>query len=103
MEGEIRVGDIGTVFEVTIRDGSSIVDISSATTKNIIFKRKDNTILTTVGVFATDGTDGKMKHTTVSGDLTVKGQYCIQGYVVLPTGSWHSDIEQFDVFANLGD
>ena len=35
---EIHLNDIGTQFLLTVKDGSSAVDISSATTKQIIIK-----------------------------------------------------------------
>lgn len=98
---EIHLNDIGTVFEVTILDGSSAVDISAATTKQIIFKKKDRTILTAAGTFVTDGTDGKIKYTAVSGDLSVVGEWSIQAYIVTPSGEWRSDISTFTVHSNL--
>ena len=36
---EIHKNDIGTVFKVTIKDGSSAVDIYTSTTKQLIFKK----------------------------------------------------------------
>ena len=39
---EIHQNDIGTIFKVTVKDGDSAVDISSATSgssKTIIFKK----------------------------------------------------------------
>ena len=58
-ENEIRVGDIGTKFQVTVKDGASVVDISSATsTKQIILKKPDGTTLTKSATFSSDGTDG---------------------------------------------
>ena len=37
---EIHVNDVGTQFLVTVTDGSRAVDISSATTKELIIKKK---------------------------------------------------------------
>lgn len=98
---EIHLNDIGTIFEVTIKDGDNVVDISSATTKEIIFKSKDRTITTKTGVFVTDGTDGKIKHTSIANELNVVGVWSIQGFVVLPSGEWHSDISTFEIHKNL--
>ena len=36
---EIHVNDVGTKFLVTVTDGSIAVDISSATTKQLIIKK----------------------------------------------------------------
>ena len=63
---EIHVGDIGTVFEVTVKDGEDVVDVSSATTRQLIFKSKDGAVLTKTAVLVTDGTDGKIKYTTIA-------------------------------------
>ena len=43
---EIHVNDVGTLFTLTIKDGDSAVNISSATTKKIIIKKPSGTILT---------------------------------------------------------
>jgi len=98
---EIHVNDIGTVFTITIREGTAPVDISTATTKNIIFKRQDQSINTVAGSFVTDGSDGQITYSTVSGDLSVSGEYCIQAKIVMPAGTWNSEVDHFDVYKNL--
>ena len=99
---EIHVGDIGTVFELTIMDGPSVVDISLATLANcIILKAPDDGKLTKTGVFVTDGTDGKVKYTTVANDLDEAGSWSIQAKIVLGTLQWYSSIENFNVHSNL--
>ncbi len=98
---EIHKSDIGTVFEITIKDGSAVVDISGATTKNILFKPPTATLLTKAGVFSTDGTDGKIKYTTISGDLSESGVWQVQAHIVTPAGEWKSDIIKFSVYDNL--
>ena len=61
---EIHVGDIGTVFTLTIKDGSSVIDLSGATTKQIILRKPDRvTSSTKTASFVTDGSDGKIKYT----------------------------------------
>jgi hypothetical protein len=100
--GEIHVGDIGTVFTVTILDqDSAVVDISSATTKNMIFKKPDGTKVTKTGVFVSDGTDGKMKYTTVSGDIDAYGEWKLQGFIDLGSTEWYTDFTKFTVHRNL--
>lgn len=100
-EGEIRLGDVGTVFEATIKDGSTVVDISGATTKQLIFKGPSGSSKTKEGAFTTTGTDGKLRYTTVAGDLDQAGVWSLQAYVVMTLGAWHSDIAQFTVHENL--
>ena len=99
---EIRVGDIGTQFKVTIKDGTSVVDISSATsTKQIILKKPDGTKLTKAATFLSDGTDGIMYYSTVDGDLDVPGVWKLQGKVVITGGPFSTDIYSFKVHRNL--
>ena len=98
---EIHLGDIGTVFVVTVKDGSSTIDISGATTKQIILVAPDGGKLTKTASFTTDGTDGKMQYAAVSGDLDEAGWWKLQGRVVLTSGTWSTDITRFEVHQNL--
>ena len=98
---EVHLGDVGTLFEVTIEDNGSVVDISLATTKEIIFKQHNSGLLVVDATFVTDGTNGKLKYSFVSGDCDVAGVWKIQGEVILPGGEWSSDIDEFVVHGNL--
>ncbi len=101
---EIHVGDVGTIFEVTLKDGDDAVDISAATTKQLIFRTPDGkTVVEHDAEFVTTGVDGKIKYTTVADDLSVEGVWKIQAYIVLADGAWRSSVEEFQVYANLGD
>lgn len=99
--GNIHINDIGTKFEVTIKDNELIVDISDATTKEIIFKKPDDSVLTKPASFTTDGIDGKMEYSVVSGDLNVSGLWKLQVRIVTPSGEWKTDITDFPVVDNL--
>ncbi len=99
---EVHKSDIGTTIIITVKDGAAIVDISSATTKNIKIKKPvSSTVLTKTGTFTTDGTDGKLQYTTIAGDLDEVGVYNVQAYLVLPAGTWNSSIEDMSVFDNV--
>jgi hypothetical protein len=98
---EIHINDIGTVFTITVKDGSSVVDISSASTKQVIIKKPGGTKLTKDSAFVTDGTDGQMKYTIVSGDLDETGTYKLQGYLIISDGTFYTDITSFKVYRNL--
>ena len=105
-ENDIHLGDIGTVFEATIKDCvngvSSFVDLTGATFKEIIFKKPDGTKLTKAATFKTDGTDGIIQYTTIAGDLDqAGGSWKLQANLVLPSGSWRSSTYQFTVLDNL--
>ncbi len=98
---EVHLNDIGTLFRLELTDGDIAVDISGATTKQIKLKKPDGTVLTKAAVFSTDGTDGKMFYQTISGDIDETGEWLIQGYVVLGTGTWNTSVHAFRVFENL--
>jgi len=99
---EIHVGDIGTAFTVTIMDDTAIVDISSATTRNMIFKKPSATKVTQAASFVTDGSDGKIRWTTTTvDDLDEASKWYIQVYLVMTGFTGHSDIGDFVVYPNL--
>lgn len=98
---EIHVGDIGTAFEVTMKDCDDVVDISTASIKQLIFRKHDKTVVTKTAVFKTDGTDGIIQYITVLDDLDQKGTWYIQAKITMPTGTWSSDTSKFKVYANL--
>jgi hypothetical protein len=98
---EIHVGDIGTVLRVTVKDGTAVVNISSATSKIIILEDPDGNNSEKVASFTTDGTDGKIQCTTITGDLDQRGNWSIQAKVVMPSGTWYSDVSVFQVYENL--
>lgn len=98
---EIHVGDVGTILLVTFQDAGVVVDISSATTKDILLHDPEGVTATLAGTFTTDGTDGKLQITSVAATFDMAGCWKIQGHVVLAGGEWHTDIAVFEVFANL--
>jgi len=98
---EIHLDDIGTVFEVALKDCDEIVDVSQASAMYIIFQKPDGTSTTKTAGFTTDGTDGKVRYITTSGDLNLIGGWKIQAKVTLPSGTWSSNISKFKVYSNL--
>ena len=99
---EVHLDDIGTVFRVTMYDGSDLLDISAATDMKIIFQKADASVVEKTAVHYTDGTDGKMQYVSASGDLNIAGNWKIQAFVQLPSGQWKSNIEKFKVYKNIG-
>ena len=100
-ESEIHVGDVGTVFVLTVYDGDELVDVSGATTKQVRLMDPGGNTVAKDASFTTNGTDGKIQHTTVLGDMDETGWWQIQAYLVLPTWRGHSDIAKFIVYGNL--
>jgi hypothetical protein len=101
MASQIHVNDIGTTLIGTVLDSGIAVDISSASTIQMIIKKPDQTTSTKTASFNTDGTDGKMKYVTVSGDIDQAGNYKIQGKVILGTATYFSSVSTFKVYCNI--
>lgn len=99
---EIHKGDIGTVFEVTVKDDEIAVDISGVSVKKLKFVKPGKTVVVQDAVFKTDGTDGILTYTTIADDLNAAGAWSVQAYIEWAAG-WkgHSDVLDFDVHGNV--
>jgi len=97
----IQVGAVDMLVELEVREGYGVLDISSATTKNIIIEKPDNTLITASATFLTDGKDGLIYYRTVAGDLNQAGVYNVQAYIVMPTFTGYTTPISFTVYANL--
>lgn len=89
------------MFTITFVEKGDAVDISGATTKTFDLRAPDATVSTVAGSFSTDGTDGILTYTTVTGDIDQTGHWKIQGKLIMPTGTFKSSIEDFYVLPNL--
>lgn len=99
---DIRIGDIGTVFRLTIVDDvEDLVNVSAATSKVIRFNKPDGVAVDKVADFFTDGSDGIIQYVSVVDDLDVPGKWRLQALIVTPVGEWSSEIETFWVKENL--
>ena len=103
---QAHVNDIGTIFRVTVYDttsagGTTVADISGATTKKFTFKRPDGTTFEKTAVFTSDGTDGNIQYLSVDGDLNVAGTLNLQAYVATGAGTWSTSVGTFKVHENL--
>lgn len=101
MASEIHAGDIGTIFRITIKDGDSIVDVSSVDSKTIYLQKPDSSTLTKAASYYTDGTDGIIQYTTESGDLDQVGTWQIQARIDFGTDVFNTNIDKFKVLRNL--
>jgi len=100
----IHVGDVGTVFRLTIteNDEVTVVDVSGATVKRLIFRSRSGVSRSRNASFTTDGTDGKIEYRTAAGDIDEAGRWWVQGYVELATGGkYYSVAKSFTVRENL--
>jgi hypothetical protein len=97
----IHIGDTLHFVSTFVDEDGDVVNISSATTKEFHFKKPDGTTTTEAGAFVTDGTDGKIDYTATINDLDQDGAWEHQGYIVMPTGTYHSKVLSFVVKDNL--
>ena len=96
-----HLNDWGTPFTLTIYDSSGcVLDISSASPIEMLFITPSGSTLTKEAVFSTDGTDGKLKYTSVEGDLIETGEWKYCGRVTFINGMWTTDLSGFVVQAN---
>lgn len=98
---QVHLNDIGTQFRLTLKDGSDIIDLSSTTSKDIVFRKPSGTLVTKTASFLTDGTDGIIIYNTVAGDIDEVGTWQIQGIVSFGTSTFHSSVDKFKVHKNL--
>jgi hypothetical protein len=102
MAAQIHVGDTGTVFTLIVRDTRGLVPLANYPTRQMIFVKPNNTIVTKTATLTTDGTDGKMQYVTADGDLDATGLWKLQGYVAINSDNhWHTDVVTFQVVANI--
>jgi hypothetical protein len=101
-ESQLHVGDKNFTFQVTVGEDCLPIDISTSTSKIIVFTKPDGSILEKTALFVTDGTDGKISYSTVDGDIDQAGMWKIQAEVEFGSGSYyHSNIKLFKVMCNL--
>lgn len=103
MASEIHKNDVGTRFLITVKEGASIVDISSAQTLGIFIRKPDDSTIARSGNLHTDGTDGKMYYDLASGDVNAAGHYKLQGRVSLSSSTYYTNIYDFQVHCNVQD
>jgi hypothetical protein len=102
---QIHLDDVGTRLLVTVRDETgAIVDLSDASLLQFTFKRPDGSIVVKPGTLVTDGLDGQVSYTPVDefdAIFDMAGSWQLQGFFVLPDGSWHTGVASIYVAENL--
>ncbi len=100
----IHEGDIGTQFIVQVVDAltEDAIDLTAYDTLEILFQKPDGTVVTQTATLY-DATNGKIKYTTVDGNLTPSGQWQLQGHVAHSGNSTDhkTEVIEFKVYANL--
>lgn len=95
----IHLGDVGTVFELTIveNDGTTPINVAAATVKKIYFMDAAGAKKNAAASFTTDGKDGKIKYTSAAGFIDTTGMWSMQGYVEIGTAKYYSEKTGFKV------
>lgn len=102
MSAKVFVGDVGTSFQVTVRDeNGAVVDVSLSPSLLLIFKKPDGTNLTKTAQRVNDGTDGLIRYVTEEGDIDQPGKWLLQGYVEKGNAKLYTDVHEFRVYPNL--
>lgn len=101
MASEIHYGDIGVNFNITVMNGTAVLNVSNADNISIIFQKPDSSDLIKTASLITDGTDGNIRYTTVSGDLDQIGTWQIQAKVDFGASVFSTDIQKFKVYRNI--
>lgn len=98
----VHNGDVGTVFELAIVDtAGTAIDVSTASTKYIYFQDPSGNKVRQTAAFVSDGADGKIKYTTIAGDIDEAGNWGVQGYVETSLGKFWTRQETFKVYSTL--
>lgn len=101
---DVHVGDVGTVFLVTILDSGVAVNLSGGYSGSqvIAFRKPGGEIVNKTASFYTNGSDGKIKYTTIAGDIDQAGVWNISAIVIIPEGKWTATSTPFTVKSTFG-
>lgn len=98
---QLKVDDYGFTVTLTVKEWDKdtstyvVVDISAATTKNILLRQPDGTVVSNPATFVAGGTDGKLRYTVPAGQLSQAGKVQWLAEIVTPTwGQQTSAIER---------
>jgi phenolic acid decarboxylase len=104
MASEIHQDDVGTRFLITVKDDGSLVNISGVSggsVHQVSFKKPSDTVVNRNATLQDYGISGVMYYDTVAGDLDEAGLYKLQAKVVVPSGTYYTDVYSFKVHNNI--
>lgn len=93
-------GDYGQSIELTFVDvdTGNAANISSYTTaKQMIFTSPSGTASTKTAAFKTDGSDGIITYTLISGDINSAGNWTVRGVVTTGSAKLSTEEHKFTV------
>lgn len=74
----IHDGDIGTILEATVKEDDASVNLVGSTSVKFSAHPPGGTVKSFIAAFTSDGSDGKVRYTTLDGDINVPGTWRIQ-------------------------
>jgi hypothetical protein len=101
MMQEIHQNDIGTRFILTVKENNNVIDLSTASQIDLIFKTPSKSVFTRTASLLNNGADGKIFYDTIQDDLSEVGMYKIQAKVFFLNGTFNSVVHSFQVHCNL--
>ena len=104
MASEIHQNDVGTRFLITVKDDDDLVNISGvggSTIHQISFRKPSDSVINRNATLQDFGISGVMFYDTIAGDLDEAGLYKLQAKVVVPSGTYYTDIYSFKVHSNI--
>jgi hypothetical protein len=98
----IQVDDFGWVGRLTLKQDGTAVDISSYTTKQFFFVNPSGTASSAkTADFDSDGTDGKLKYTILTGEIDTAGNWNVFARIAKASTELTTDPLEFRVKARL--
>lgn len=104
MASEIHKDDVGTRFLITVKDDGSLVNISGVgggSVHQVSFRKPSDVIVERNATLQDYGVSGVMFYDSVAGDLDEAGVYKLQAKVIIPSGTYYTDLYTFKVHSNI--
>jgi len=99
---DLQVGAVGAVITVTCTSGGAALDVTGATTLQVVMLSPAGVRNAATAVVVGDGADGVISYTTEAGDIYMPGTWKAQAYAVLAGGDeFYSSVTTFTVGPNL--
>ena len=98
----LHINDYGTVFNITIKDQDDVVvDLSTGSGSIITFFPPHQDSFSRTPVMPNGGTDGLLRYTIQSGELSQAGIWSISAEIITPSGHFYSNVPEFRVLCNI--
>ena len=99
----LQVGAYNVNIKLTVKEDGVVQNLSTATTKEFIFRKPSGTVITKTALFVTDGSDGKLVYTTLSGEIDEIGVWELQANLIFPALGYkgRTAVTTFEVLPDL--